>query len=292
MGWKVLNRDRSFNVVIKGRQRTHDAYHSLLSATWPGFIGFVVLVYLSVNLIFATLFFAIGADQLQGITSEGLPRFLDCFFFSVQTVATIGYGHVSPIGLWSHLFVTLESLVGLIGLSVMAGLCFARVSRPSARVMFSRVALLTKVNGEPALVFRLANARMNQIAEASVSVVMVRNDETKEGVRSRKMIDLPLVRSRSPLFTLTWTVTHLIDQNSPLHGMDPDALTAVDGQIFVTLSGIDETMMATIHDRFSYNPGDLACDARFKDMMERTADGKISVDLSLIDQWEPIPSTT
>ncbi len=287
--WRFLNRDGSFNIARGGYKKAFasDLYHSLLSASWPGFLSFVILVYLSINLIFAGLFFLCGPGALEGVRlSPAFSRFIDSFFFSVQTIATIGYGRISPFGLVPNVLVTVEALMGLLSLALMTGLLYARFARPTARVIFSQHALIAPLDGIPSFVFRIANERLNQISEAHVNAVFVKTERTREGETYRKICDLKLTRNHSPIFALTWTVIHPIDSESPLLGMAEEDLRETNAEILITVTGIDDTFSQSIHARFSYVTEDLIWGARFKDMVSRGDDGKIHIDLKKIHDIE------
>lgn len=204
--------------------------------------------------------------------------FLDAFFFSVQTMATIGYGAVYPRTLYANIIVTTEVLVGLLGFAMATGLMFAKFSRPTARVLFSSVATVAPFNGMATLMFRVANERRNQILEAQVQANLVRNEVTKEGQSMRRFHDLNLVRNRTPIFSLTWTVMHTIDETSPLYGATVDSLAEAQAEIVITLTGIDETVSQTIHTRHSFPTQKILWNMRFVDILSRTQDGRVSVD--------------
>ena len=281
--FRSLNRDGTFNVVpLTRRQRGTfgDLYHSMLVLSWPRFLLGVALVYLSLNLLFGLGYFLCGAPALEGVNRESmLSHFMDSFFFSVQTFATIGYGRISPVGLAPNLLVTLEALVGLMCLSLVTGLLFARFSRPTARIAFSNVAVVNCHDGQISLMMRLANERRNMIAQAMVSMVLVIDERTAEGEAYRSIYDLQLERSISPAFSLSWVIVHPITANSPLHGQTVETLTKANAEILVTVTGIDATLAQTIHARFSYVPGELRWNKRFVDILSRAADGRTQVDM-------------
>jgi inward rectifier potassium channel len=241
---------------------------------------------LGLNVIFACIYYLCGPGTLDGASRLGeMPRFLDSFFFSVQTFATIGYGRITPIGIAANLLVTLEALCGLLWLALATGLLFARFSKPTARVIFSNSAIITNHDGVPSFIFRIANARLNQIVEAQISVALTRNEFTSEGEKYRNFYDLKLERSRSPVFAMTWTIVHPITLESPIFQMDRKALEDAECEIMVSVSGIDDTFSQTIHARFSYVPSQLVWDRHFEDMLTRTGQGKVRVDLSKIHQF-------
>jgi len=194
-----------------------DVYLWLLASTWRRFFALVLAAYLGANAVFALGYLALG-DAIE----EARPgHFGDAFFFSVQTMATIGYGKMAPRGIGANALVTVEALVGLLGLALVTGVVFAKFSRPTARVRFSAVAVVTPFDGVPSLLFRMGNERGNQIAEAAVHLVLMREERTVEGEAVRRAHELRLRRDRSAFFALTWTVVHPITPDSPLHGLPP-----------------------------------------------------------------------
>ena len=243
-----------------------DLYHRLLTVSWTGFFAAMAAAYIFFNLIFGALYLL----QLGSIANAAPGSFGDAFFFSVQTMATIGYGDMRPATLYGNLLVTIEVLLGLAGFAVATGLIFARFSRPTARVLFSNVAVVTRHEGIPTLMFRAANQRLNRIFEAQVAMSVARNEVTSEGVAMRRFYDLKPERARTPLFVLTWTVMHKIDAASPLHGANREQLVSQDAEIIVTLAGTDETLSQQIHTRHVYAAEEVLWGRRLADIM---ADG-------------------
>lgn len=286
--WRLLNRDGTFNVAHSRKRGVEptDLYHSLLSLKGSRFAALIITIYFGVNLIFAGLYFACGPSSLEGVSRESwFTRFSDCFFFSVQTLATIGYGRITPTGFGANIIVTIEALTGILGLALMTGLLFSRFSRPTARVAFSNEATISSHDGIPSLVFRIANERMNQILDARISVSLAKNEVTKEGERYRNFYNLKLERSDSPLFALSWTIVHPIDSESPLNGLNESDLINSEAEIIVSVLGIDDTFAQTIYSRFSYKPHEIVWDRYFADMMQRRPDGKVAIDLDRLHDW-------
>jgi len=276
---------RGGEVEIVGAQpiTARDLYHHLIGASWWNVIGVISLAFILVNLIFAVVYVL-----TDGIAGARPGSFSDAFFFSVQTMGTIGYGIMSPKNFAGNVLVTLESLAGLVGLAVATGLVFAKFSRPRARVIFSRVAVIAPRDGVPMLMFRMANERANYIAEAQLSVVLLRTETTLEGETLRKIHDLHLVRSRSPTFVLSWTALHPLTRESPLHGVTPESLKGTDCEVVVTLTGIDQTLSQTIHARHSYVAEEVVFNARFADMISILPDGKRRVDYARFHEVVPL----
>jgi inward rectifier potassium channel len=263
------------SIVRDGLPRSwHDGYHALIATTWPRFLGVLVLGYLAINTVFA-IAYTLAPEAIAGARAG---VFQDAFFFSVQTLATIGYGAMYPRTTIANLLVAAESTVGILALPVVTGLVFSKFARPTSRVVFSERALITLRDGVPSLVFRMANMRRNQIVEARARVVLARQETTPEGDRIRRIHDLALVRSESPLFALTWMAVHPITAGSPLAGVTPALLAEWQAEIVVSLVGIDETLSQTIHARWSYLPEEIAFGGRYADVLSDLPDGRRRVD--------------
>jgi inward rectifier potassium channel len=256
-----------------------DLYHYLVTCSWTALLAFVLIAYVGANVIFASIYFFDG-----GVTGARPGSFADMFFFSVQTMATIGYGKMTPASFLSNLLVSLEALFGLVGLAMMTGLMFAKFSLPSARVRFSRYAVVSRRDGLPSLMFRMANLRANRIVEAEIHVVFARMERTPEGESLRRFYDLPTARNRSALFALSWTAVHPIVEGSPFAGQSAESLRAQDAEIVVSLTGLDETFSQTVHARKSYRAADIRWGQRLADIMSSAADGSTQIDYSRFDE--------
>jgi inward rectifier potassium channel len=255
------------------KESWRDAYHYLLTMPLAAFFGVMGAGYIAVNAVFALVYVTVG-----GISGIGRGDFIDAFFFSVQTLSTVGYGGMAPRTVAADLVVTVESFFGLFNLAIATGLLFARISRPTARVMFSHRAAVCLHDGERTLMLRAANRRRNRIVEADVTVTLVRDGMTKEGAQMRRFENLETVRSRSPIFTLTWQIMHRIDEASPLYGETTESLRARHAEILVILKGLDETFAQTIHARASYAPEDIVWGGRLADVFSRNHDGRPVID--------------
>lgn len=273
-------------VVIRGRRRNpRDLYHWLLTISWGLFAVLGLSAYLVSNAVFGLLYLL----DPQGISGARPGNFADAFFFSVQTIGTIGYGVLAPRDIYANCVMTIENFFGLSFVAVATGVIFARVSRPTARVMFSRNALITRYDGRPTLMFRAANERANRVLEAEVTVSLTRDNVTAEGRVMRRFQDLKVERARSPLFALTWSVMHVIDETSPLYGLSEDVLSAEGGQILVVLSGIDETFAQRIHARHAYLPSDVVWNRHFVDVILDDGKGGRVVDYGRFHDLEDLP---
>ena len=256
-----------------------DLYVHLLTASWPRLLFLLSAAYIAANALFG------AAYMLQGGSIENARpgSYEDAFFFSVQTMATVGYGRMVPATIYASTLASIESFVGLLGLAVVTGLVFAKFSRPTARVRFSKVAVITRRDGIPSLMFRMANQRRNQIVEAHVHLVLARTELTAEGETIRRLIDLPLLRSEHVLFALTWTVIHQIDETSPFCGATRESLEAVDAELIVSVTGLDETVSQTVHARHSYVEREIVWGSRFVDIISVLPDGGNLVDYEKFD---------
>ena len=263
--------------------RLTDLYHSLMRASWPRLLAGVVLMFIATNAVFAAAYML---DQ--GIENARPGSFGDAFFFSVQTMATIGYGQMSPASVTANILVSIEALIGLLALAMITGLIFAKFSRPSARVRFSKVAIVSNRDGVPSLQFRMANLRANRIVDASARVVFARQEKTLEGEEMRRFYDLKLQRDRSSLFIYSWTAIHPITEDSPISGVSREAMEAASAEIIVSVTGLDETFAQTIHARHAYRPDDLLWDHRFVDILARGPNGLMSIDYTHFDDVTPV----
>jgi inward rectifier potassium channel len=292
---RLLNRDGTFNVKRTGLGLlgTLAPYHQLLAISWPGFLGFVIVVYFACNLIFALAFVACGDQALLGPGAEMLGgRFSRAFFFSVQTFATIGYGQIGPNGFAANAVVTVEALIGLMYQALATGLLFARFARPTAAIMFSRNALIAPYNGGLSLQFRIANKRLNQIIELEAQVRFSSMQPDGRGGRVRRYVLLPLERNKVTFFPLSWTIVHPIDAASPLADQTPQQLESIEAEVLVLLSGIDETFEQTVHARSSYRPDELVWQARFRSPFMTRPGGGVMLDLGRLHDTEPTEERT
>lgn len=252
-----------------------DLYHWLLGLSWGRFLGLLALLYTAVNLLFAAGYYLLDPT---GIANARPGSFLDAFFFSVQTMATIGYGAMYPQNLITHLLVTLEVFVGLLGVAMATGLMFARFTLPSARVLFSRVGVICPYNGVPTLMLRAANRRGNFVVEAQFRVSVLLPEVTPEGHHMSRLHDLNLVRSETPFFSLSMTLMHPIDETSPLYPVSYESLSQLNTQLVVMMTGLDETLSQTIHASQVYTAEDLRWNARFVDIISTLSNGDRYVD--------------
>jgi inward rectifier potassium channel len=280
-------RDRRRNApIIAGRDQGFwaDFYLALLSAPWWAFLGGMAVLYAVINTLFALLYLL----DPGGISNARPGSFWDAFFFSVQTFATLGYGVFAPKSFYANMVVTVEAFAGILNIALASGTIFARVSRPTARVMFSRPAVVAPFNGIPTFMFRVANQRGNQIMEAEVTLSLARQTVTREGHTMRRFEELRLTRARTPLFLLSWTVMHPIDEASPLNGATRQSLIEDEVEIIVVLSGTDESYSEKVYARHSYMPHDIHWNKKFANIVGREGSGRLTVDLNNFHTIEDI----
>ncbi len=261
-----------------------DLYHFLLKTTWPRLVALFVALYVVVNALFALLYMA----QPGAIENARAGSFFDAFFFSVQTMATIGYGKMTPLTALANVLVSIEAVIGLLGFAMATGLIFAKFSRPTARVLFSRVAVIAKRDGVPSLFFRMGNERANLVVEAQLGVTLLRSEVTAEGERIRRIYDLPLQRARSPVFALSWTAIHPITSDSPLYGQTAESLAKMEAQIVASFLGLDDTFSQQVHARYAYMPEQIVWGGRFADIIGLDGQGRRVIDYTKFHDVIPV----
>ncbi|MCB1198895.1 MAG: ion channel [Bdellovibrionota bacterium] len=239
-----------------------DFYHVILQCNWLIFMSGLALTYFAFNIFFAMLYY-IGDFGI----SNAEPTFWNCFVFSIQTSSTIGYGLLSPINHYTNILVTFQAALSLLFTAIATGLTFAKFSRPTSRVIFSKNILVTTFDGQRTLMFRVGNERTNHIVHAKVSVVLAIDHITQEGIPIKKLHDIALIRSDSPLISLTWTVMHVIDGASPLYGLTIEELQEHRAMFIISIKGIDDTFAQTIHSKHYYQWQDIVFNRHFENMM-------------------------
>lgn len=282
---RLLNRDGSFNVrVLHGPVWDRlISYHKLLTISWTKFYIVVATLYLFLNALFASLYVACGQDSLAG-QGPG-TAFQRAFFFSVETLATIGYGNVYPANLASSMVMTIEAMVGLLLFAIGTGLVFARFSRPTADILYSRYGVIGPYKeGIDAFKFRIVNRKQSQLVNVDAVVTHSRFEDGPRGIE-RKFYQLALERNRVVFFPLNWTIVHPIDGKSPLKGWTPEMLKMAEAEFYVSITAVDETFAQTVHSRSSYMMEDIKCGENFR-MMYQPIDGEFVLDLSLLDKTE------
>ncbi len=265
------------------RWESRDAYHWLLTLSWPQFIAFLAGCYLLVNLLFACCYAASGSCIAEARSGS----FGDDFFFSVETLATVGYGHMYPATLYGHLVTTAEIMVGMFGLAVVTGLIFVRFSRPSAMIVFTRSLVITPFNGIPTLMMRVANLRHQPMVEAVFRIMLLRNECVPEEGEVRRFYELSLDPAGIIFFPAVLTLRHRIDERSPLFGLTQDDLKASGARFFASLVCIDTVMQIPVHSQQDYSWQDVKFGERFAEIYRDLAVGKVAVDYGRIHDTEP-----
>ena len=289
---RFVNRDGSFNVRRTGLPfwPSLSPYHLLLTVSWGKFLSLMTLSFVLLNVVFALAYLACGAGALSGtMMAQGHNDFWQAFFFSVHTFATIGYGNVSPVGMAANLIVVFESLAGLLATALITGLIFARFSRPTAKIVFSHHAVIAPYKNITALMFRITNARKNQLIGLEVKVNLSLY-LSGNGPTNRRFHQLSLERSRVDFFPLSWTVVHPIDEQSPLHGYTAERLQQSDAEFVILLTALDDTSAQTVQTRSSYKFNEVVWQAKFSNIYEPiTADEPITIDVGKIHDIERLP---
>ena len=288
---RLLNHDGTFNVRRVGLPWSEavSLYQSALTLRWPAFFGWVVLIYLGINVLFAVLFLLCGDAAITGPDPSTMGgTFGRAFFFSVETFATIGYGNISPAGTPALTLMTAEALVGVLAQALITGLFFARFARPTADVNFSRRAVVAPFRDGKALMIRMANRRRNELIELKASLSFSFMDESGP-VPLRRYRPLTLDRAEVTFFPLAWTIVHPITPASPLWGLDAAALHARDAEILLLLTGTDDTFATIVHARTSYKADEIDWDRKFNNIFNPPgADGVMSLDISRLDETQPV----
>jgi inward rectifier potassium channel len=262
-----------------------DTYHLILTLSWPWFSALIFAIYLLINLAFASLYLL----QPHAIAEMAPGSFLDAFFFSVETLATVGYGHMYPETFYGHLITMVEIMVGLFGLAVITGLIFVRFSRPTARMHFSKVAVIAPFDGVPTLMIRLANLRHQAMVEPDFRMMLLRNAITAEGDDTRRFYSLKLQFDHLIAFPAVLTLRHLIDEESPLFGLTPEDFRRLDVRIMASIVGVDSVIVAPVQSAWDYHEDQIQWNRRFVEIYDQTKEKEWSVDYGRIDETEDVP---
>ncbi len=261
-----------------------DFYHNAMTASWPAFIAALAVAFVGLNFVFA-LIYDLG-DKPIANAQEGLADF---FFFSVETISTVGYGDMHPQTAYGHIVATTENFIGLMLIAMMTGLVFARISRPRAKIIFSRHPVVAAHNGVPTLMIRMANARSNFISEATAKTWMIGPSVSQEGRRLVGFQPMRLVKSENPTLALSWVLFHPIDADSPLFGMDEETLAASETNFVVSIVGFDETSGQTVHARDVFAAQDVRFGHEYEDIISIDDKGLRHIDYAKIDAIRPAP---
>lgn len=287
---RLLNRDGTFNAGRHGLPllRSIPIYEHLTAISWGKFYLLAVVAYLSVNVLFALVYLALGAEALTGMMgSSTMDRFAEAFFFSVHTLTTVGYGSLAPAAPAANLVAAAEVLVGPAGFAVIAALLFSRLSRPTADIRFSDHAVVAPYGGGEAFMLRIVNAGRGDLVDTSVRVIVSWIDEETRGGQ-RRFEALELEREHIMFFPMDWTVVHPIDANSPLHGWDAGRLKAVHAEFLIQVAATAETYSQVVRARSSYVAEEVIFNAQFLNILEESESGATSVDIRRIGEVERV----
>ncbi|HEY5327625.1 MAG TPA: ion channel [Mucilaginibacter sp.] len=286
----LINKDGTPNVKRAGLPffNTSNNYHTLITMSWTKFWLLVISAYLIINIIFSVIYISFGPGTLDGGTIGNTPfhHFMDAFFFSAQTISTVGYGHIFPKGMMSNSVAALESMLGLLAFALATGLLYGRFSRPSAQITYSKNMLVAPyLENSKGIMFRLANLRRNILIDLEIEVIFSFN-ETVDGKTMRRFYPLDVERRKVSILTMNWTIVHPLDEKSPLKDMTKDDLINAEAGFAILLRAFDDTFSQTVHSRTSYQAHEIVWGAKFKPVFDRDEDGRIVLDLSKISDHD------
>jgi inward rectifier potassium channel len=268
------------------RYDLRDPYHFTVALRWPAFVGLFLGLYFTLNLIFAALYAAVPGS----LTNARSGSLSDAFFFSIETLATVGYGAMSPATTYGHVIASIETVLGLTFTAVTTGIIFVRFSRPRPNLRFADKVVITTHDHRRTLMVRMAYAGAGVLVGATAELDVLLARRSAEGKMFRGAHELHLVRKRMPVLLLTWTVMHVIDESSPLHGMDAAGIKAVDARVLLTVRGRDRETGADVYDVKPYEVPDILFDADYRDMVSFDSSGRAHADLRLLSDVERRPS--
>lgn len=290
-GERLLNKDGSFNIQKKGLNffQRFSLFHSLINMSWIKFFVYLFIGYVLVNLIFAFVYFSIGTYRISGAEGiNNLDKFLDSFFFSTQTLTTVGYGTMSPTGIICNFIAAIESFIGLLSFAMATGLLYGRFSKPKAKIIFSDKALIAPYQDKKGLMIRIANLRDSQLINMNAKILYSQIEKETNGEEKRKFYTLDLEINHISLLALSWTIVHPIDENSPLYDLSKEDLKKRNIEIVLLLEGHDETYSQAVHTRTSYKAHEVLPNAKFISVLGQNKDGKATVSLDSISLHETL----
>lgn len=288
---RFVNKDGSFNVKRSGLSALQNLhiYHSLIEMSWLKFAMVTLSFYTLINILFAFLYVIVGVQHLVGIIGNTfIDKFWEAFFFSAQTLTTVGYGRISPEGFVASMIAAIESMVGLMGFAIITGILYGKFSRPTARILFSEQAIIAPYRGINAFEFRIVNQRKNQLIEVEVQVLLSMN-KLVDGQRKGVFLDLPLESKRVNFFPLPWTIVHPIDENSPIYGYNSQDLIDADAEIIIMVKAYDDSFSQNIYKRYSYTAAEILWGAKFNIIYKNGDDGYVNLMLNRFQEIEKVP---
>jgi inward rectifier potassium channel len=290
---RLLNKDGSFNSRRVGLPfwETFNFYHYLVGVSWIKFSLIIFAGYVLLNLLFALVYYMLGVDThlLGVIATNEFDKFLESFFFSAQSFTTVGYGRISPVGMWTSSIAAFESLVGLMCLAIATGLFYGRFSKPVSKILYSKYAVIAPFKEGTAFQFRIANEQRSEMIDVDVRVMfsILKNSNSDSPVR--KFYDLELEYDKINFFSLMWTVNHVIDKDSPIYGLTKEDFANGHAEVLILLQGYDDTFMSNVHSRSSYRHNEIIWGSKFISVFGYDDDGRTTVALDRISEIDPLP---
>ena len=285
-GKRLISKDGSFNIIRTGRN-SFDIYYYIFEISWTKFLAAILLLFFVLNVVFALGFYWVGVDQLSGISSDQPAHLvlLECYFFSVQTFTTVGYGTIHPIALGSNMLGSMVSFIGFFAFSIFTGLSLARFAKPQSKISFSKIALVNYESEPPMLEFRIVNSRPTKLFSVEATVVMTCLEKDKTGNLRRHFSSLKLEYDKIIMLPIDWTIRHYIDQNSPLFKMDPEGLEEISAEFLVSIKAYDDAYNQDIHANHSYYFDEIKWDANFH-LMYKNEEGSTILDLNKLSDYD------
>lgn len=289
---RLVNQDGSFNIVRINSTLWDrlNIYNRLIMMSWLQFLSWLLVAYLTTNTLFAGIYMLAGSDTLVGVDERVLNGpFWKCFFFSSQTLTTVGYGHISPNSFLTSSIAAFESMLGLLAFALATGLLYGRFSRPIAHIRFSKQSVFAPYLDINAWMFRIINTRANQLINLEVTVTISRLEAQPDGTLFRKYYGLNLERSKVAFFPTNWTLVHPITEQSPLYGCTPEDLEQSDTEFLVSFQALDDTFVQSVHTRFSYRYNEVRWGHKFRPMFDGSQQGTVVLDLDTLDDTDEVP---
>jgi inward rectifier potassium channel len=275
----------AFDLFTTGASRfdLRDPYHFIATMSWPIFFLCLVISELLINSVFALLYVAVPGS----IANVPAGSFIDAFFFSIETLATVGYGAMVPVTRYGHVVSAIEIICGIVYTAVVTGVIFIRFSKPKAKIVYAERPVVANHDGVPTLMIRIANGRTHMLTDASARLTALIMESTPEGQQFRRMRNLELTLTHFPLFALTWTLMHKIDEKSPLHGRSAEALHRDGVRLMLSIEARDPALSVQVHDLKSYPAEAIAFDMRYLDAVSWDDHGRTSADIRRVSMIEP-----
>ncbi len=280
---RVVNKDGSFNLIRKGEQ--YHIYHILTSMSWVKFFALILLAFTLINGFFSLVYYIGGTENISGFTSKGfIMDIINLFHFSVQTMTTVGYGNMHPTGVFSGVVASFESLLGLLSFAIVSGLMFGRFSNPKAEIKYAKHMVRSNVNGKETLQARIANKLSHDLFDIQATILMLHNETNKQGKTIRRYKTLALQIDHISFLPMNWTITHVVNEDSPLFGLSKEQLAEQNAEFLVLITAFDDSFSQLVHSRSSYLSDEILYGVKFKKTYYVNEDGSRVFDLERLDQ--------